>query len=251
MSKGIIFDIKELTVHDGPGVRVTVFFKGCPLRCSWCHNPEGLSTEPELFTSKGSARMIGEVIDAADLAERLKKYKNILAKTNGGITISGGEPLMQPDFLLSVLSELNPMHRVLQTSGYGAPDVFVKAVHAVDLVLFDIKLTNAAMHQKYTGVDQGLILENFEILKQSRRKFIVRLPMIPGINDNEMHYRSVATMLSEVRDRVEIEILPYNPYAGAKYSAVNRFFQPEYSESETNPYPVEEFTKAGLLWKIL
>jgi len=154
VGKGTIFDIKEFAVHDGPGIRVTVFFKGCPLRCNWCHNPEGLSFEPELMVEasscikcgkchveceheechgfdrclkacpKGLISVMGRKVNSDDLVHELMEYRRFVEMNGGGITLSGGEPLAQPEFLLALLSQLKPIHTVIETSGYGSTDVF-------------------------------------------------------------------------------------------------------------------------------
>jgi len=251
ISEGIIFDIKELTVHDGPGVRVTVFFKGCPLRCRWCHNPEGLSPAPEWMDGRDGGKNVGERIQAADLAARLLQYEDVLAKTNGGITLSGGEPLMQPDFLLALLRALKPLHTAVQTSGHGDPAAFREMAALADLVLFDLKLTDAALHQEYTGKDNTVILQNLEQLKRTEKPFIARMPMIPGVNDNEAHYHAVAQLLADAKERVSVEILPYNPLSGAKYATVGRKFSPCCDENAARKYPVEALSQAGLSWRVL
>ncbi len=281
MSGGVIFDIKEQTVHDGPGVRATVFFKGCPLRCIWCHNPEGLSPLPEIMKNhnlcvqcgkclapcahgecrtfnvcaricpRGLIRIAGRTEDASTLAKRLKRYERMLRATGGGITVSGGEPLMQPEFLLNLLAELKPMHTALQTSGYGDTAAFQEAVALSDLVMFDLKLMSDAEHKRYTGVSNALILRNLDALIRSGKAFVARLPMIPGVNITEDHFRAAARARSPARGRVEVEILPYNPFAGAKYATVGRTFAYREGDGAATEYPVEILEKAGLCWRVL
>ena len=242
MSTGVIFDIKEMTVHDGPGVRVTIFFQGCPLRCLWCHNPEGLSIAPPIRR-----------ITAKELAQVVKKNAEMLQHLKGGVTISGGEPLMQPQFLLDTLEELSPLHRVLQTSGYGDEETFKQALKRCELVLFDLKQMSAEIHREFTGKGNELILRNLEHLKDSGKEFVIRLPMIPGVNINELHFMGVVKALSEVKEQVRIEILPYNPMAGAKYAKVGMEYRfvPEINENEELQYPVHIFDEAGLSYRVL
>jgi len=256
LNKGTIFDIKEMTVHDGPGVRVTVFFKGCPLRCLWCHNPEGLSIAPQQIKEKGrGTRVCGQIMDAYELAAKVNKNADMLNHLGGGVTISGGEPLMQPEFLLNVLDVLSNLHRVLQTSGYGDDEVFKQAIERVELVHFDIKQMSPEKHREFTGVDNAIILRNLEHLKKSGRPFVVRMPMIPGVNIDESHFSAVAEQLIPVRDRVSIEILPYNPFAGAKYPwlDMNYSFIPEQEnyENSEHRYPTDIFKQAGLRFHVL
>jgi len=251
MSKGMIFDIKELTVHDGPGIRTTVFLKGCPLRCLWCHNPEGWSLKPQVMKADKHEKICGQELEAADLAAKLKKNEDIFRETGGGVTISGGEPLMQPDFLLDLLTRCKPMHTALQTSGYGDSVIFQKAVELSGLVLFDLKQMSSEIHRQYTGVGNEEILSNLEILKNSGKRFIVRMPMIPGVNITEGHYQAAADILAPVKDRVRIEILPYNPYAGAKYPSIGLTYKFPNIPDVTPNYPVQIFKDTGLRCKVL
>lgn len=252
MTDGMIFDIKEFTVHDGPGIRVTVFLKGCGLRCIWCHNPEGLSSEPELMIRQtlcrhcgkcnikcnheecqpfarclkacpdGLIQVVGERVNAKVLADRMLQYREFLEKNHGGITISGGEPLLQPVFLLDLLQALKPMHIAIETSGFGKPDIFQQVIALADLILFDIKHTNAEIHKQITGTDNRIIMENLYQLIQSEKKFIVRIPLIPGINDDRDNMKQIAHILKEAKGLERVELLPYNPFTGAKYKMINR-----------------------------
>jgi pyruvate formate lyase activating enzyme len=284
MSKGIIFDIREQSVHDGPGVRVTVFFKGCPLRCVWCHNPEGLSPKREIIKNtarctgcgkcltpcghgecegfgvcvracpNGLPRIAGTETEASALVSKLERYAPILKETGGGVTLSGGEPLAQPEFLLEMLGLLkeNKMHTVLETSGYGDREVFKQVVELCDLVYFDLKHMSPAPHKKYTGVDNGIIHQNLNTLMDSGKTFTVRLPMIPQVNITEEHFHAVARALSPARGRAVIELLPYNPFGGAKYPAVNRVFDYHPGDTAKAPrYFTEIFDDAGLHWRVL
>ena len=251
MSKGIIFDIKELTVHDGPGVRTTVFFKGCPLRCRWCHNPEGWLPEPQTMKTAGGEKICGEETTTADLAAKLKKNADIFLETGGGITVSGGEPLFQPEFLLELLERLKPVHTAVQTSGQGDSGVFEKVVESCGLVLFDLKQMSTELHKKQTGMGNELILRNLEILINSQKRFVARMPMIPGVNITEEHFRAAAQTLLPAKDRVSIEILPYNPFTGAKYPSIGLTYAPPFPLGKTDEYPTGIFDKAGLPYKIL
>jgi len=285
MSHGVIFDIKEMSVHDGPGMRVTVFFKGCPLRCMWCHNPEGFLSAPQVMFShqgckscgkcewqcshpecegfgvctkicpNGLIRVVGETVNSVELATRLKKYAPAFdfsggAAISGGVTISGGEPLMQPDFLLDLLNELKPVHTVLETSGHGDTNVFRQAVELSELVFFDIKLLDPEKHRIYTGVDNRLILRNLDALKSSSKHFTIRMPIIPGVNATQEHFAKAGELLRDVKDRVNIEILPYNPLAGAKYASVGLEFRPIYTEGSTEFY-ADVLESEGLAVRIL
>ncbi len=244
--KGIIFDIKELTVHDGPGPRITVFVKGCPLRCRWCHNPEGLTAKPQLLwkenlcvhcgrcfvpcgheecrpygrclhaCERGALSIAGEEMTAAQLAGRLRGYEDMLKMMGGGITFSGGEPLMQPEFVYECAELLGGFHLAIQTSGYASPEVYRRIISRMDYVLQDIKLADPEAHRAWTGVDNAPILENIRWLKESGRQFVFRVPLIPGITDTPENLTAIAGIAGEHR----VELMPYNTMAGAKYAMV-------------------------------
>lgn len=240
---GIIFDIKGFALHDGPGIRTTVFLKGCPLRCRWCHNPEGLSPAPQLCVKltacvhcgkcfrpcshaeckpygrclhicpNGCLSVAGEQYTPEDLAERLRRDRDLFEMSGGGVTFSGGEPLMQAEFVREVILRLDGIHTAIETSGYCKPEEFRKTVNMLDYVIMDIKLTDPAVHQKYTGVSNELILENFRWLKSTGKPHIIRTPLIPGITDTEENL----TAIREIAGDSPTETLPYNALAGAKY----------------------------------
>lgn len=244
--QGTIFDIKEFTVHDGPGPRITVFLKGCPLRCLWCHNPEGLSSKPQLLYQQnlcshcgacytpcahpecapfgrcvhicpnGCLRIAGEAVTPEALAEKLLRNAPALQQMGGGITVSGGEPLLQPDFVCALAQALPGIHKALQTSGYADPPVYQKVVENFDYVLQDIKLADPALHRQYTGVSNENILRNIAWLKQSGKEFVLRVPLIPGITDTPENLAAIARIAQEHR----VELMPYNELAGAKYAMV-------------------------------
>ena len=240
---GIIFDIKEMAVHDGPGIRTTVFFKGCPLRCRWCHNPEGLSAEPQLMYKQvrcidckncqrecdhpecqpfgrcihacpeNCLEIAGKRVEVKELAEELKKSADVLGDSFGGFTFSGGEPLAQPEFLLELMDRLKDYHLCIEISGYADSEVFKRVIEKLDLVIMDIKLADSGEHKKYTGVGHEKILKNFEILKNSNLPFVIRTPLIPGITDTKENLDAI----EEIIGNSTWEKLPYNTMAGAKY----------------------------------
>lgn len=240
---GTIFDIKEMAVHDGPGIRTTVFFKGCPLRCKWCHNPEGLISAPQLMykaarcqkcglcqkecdheickpfgrcvlvCAENCLEVSGRRVEAGALAAQLRKSAAVLGDRFGGFTISGGEPLAQPEFLLALLKELKGCHLCIETSGYADRQTFHKVIEKLDLVIMDIKLADSAAHKQYTGVSNEQILENFRILTESGKPYIVRTPLIPNITDTKENLAAIKVLIGDS----PWEQLPYNQMAGAKY----------------------------------
>lgn len=240
--KGIIFDIKELALHDGPGARVTVFLKGCPLRCIWCHNPEGLSPQPQLMVKEqlcshcGSCRrpcvhpecqpfgrclyacpnglieQSGKEWTVDELVERLLGYADFFAKNGGGVTFSGGEPLLQSAFLFETARQL-PFHKAIETSGFAEPEVFGKALEFMDYIMLDIKLADDTLHRKYTGQGNKVVLRNLEYLKKSGKPYLIRTPLIPGITDTKDNLNAIANLIGDA----PWEKLKYNALAGAKY----------------------------------
>ena len=241
--QGTIFDVKELSVHDGPGSRITVFLKGCPLRCQWCHNPEGLRPVPQLSHKKqlctgcgaclrpcnhvdcqpydrclhicpnGALAVAGERVEASVLAERLRENADILAMLHGGITVSGGEPLMQADFVCALAEYLHGIHLAIQTSGHTDPETYRRVISHFDYIMQDIKLADPVVHRHYTGVYNTWILQNVKWLRESGRKFIFRVPLIPDITDTAENLSAISDIVGDS----PVELLRYNPLAGAKY----------------------------------
>ena len=249
--EGTIFDIKEFSIHDGPGIRVTVFFKGCPLRCVWCHNPEGLQMQPQLVYKRklcahcgnclvpchheeckpwgrcihactnGCLEIAGRIVSVEEAAEEILSYSDLFGRTRGGVTFSGGEPLLQADFVCALTERLGNMHKALQTCGYAQEDTYKQVIEHFDLIMQDIKLVDPALHKKYTGVDNAPILRNIEYLKKSGKPFVFRVPLIPEITDTPDNLR----MISEIVGDAPVELLKYNALAGAKYEMVGMKYQ--------------------------
>lgn len=216
MDKGIVFDIKEYSIHDGPGIRVTVFMKGCPLKCRWCHNPEGISPFPQRNGQTG--KMTGREWTLEELAGRMDSYRPYFESCGGGITFSGGEPGMQADFLMKFAERYRGIHKLLDTSGYCRPRIFSALTEQFDMVYFDLKLIDDAAHKKYTGVSNQMILENLRYLMGTRKKTVLRMPMIPEITDTRGNLEDAGKLIAGVcRPGTEIHLLPYNKLAGGKY----------------------------------
>ena len=240
---GTIFDIKEMAVHDGPGIRTTVFFKGCPLRCKWCHNPEGLSFEPQLMYKdarcidckncqkecdheeckpfgrcihacpENCLQIAGRTVEVNALASELKESAYILGNSFGGFTFSGGEPLAQAEFLLELIEELKDYHLCIETSGYCDSKTFKTIIDKLDFIIMDIKLADYITHKEYTGVGNDKILQNFDILRKSGKPYIIRTPLIPGITDTKENLEKIEKIIGDST----WEKIPYNAAAGAKY----------------------------------
>lgn len=188
---GVVFDIKRFAVHDGPGIRTTVFLKGCPLRCRWCHNPESLEASPcelpktyHIGTSTFTEmETVGREMSVEELMHELRKEKVFMDESGGGVTFSGGEPLFQPAFLKEMLMacKAEGMHTVVDTSGYAASTVLDSILPFTDLFLFDLKIIDTEIHSHWTGVGNSIILANFDRLISAGARVRVRIPLIPGV----------------------------------------------------------------------
>ena len=247
---GTIFSIEEFSTFDGPGIRTTIFLKGCPLHCEWCHNPEGQSFKKQYIRSPNGClkcnkcldlskqeqgqivltkeskdacprnliKLCGEDKSVDELVNLILKNEKIYKMNNGGVTFSGGEPTSQYDFLLNVLKKLKGrVNTAIQTSGYINPNKWNELLKYVDYVLFDIKILDKEEHIKRCGVSNEIILKNYELLVKSKINFITRTPLIPVLIDNRSNLEQIAKYISSLGVN-EIELLPYNKYAGSKYS---------------------------------
>ena len=216
METGRIFEIREFTLHDGPGVRTTVFFKGCPLRCAWCHNPEGQSFEIETLTKANGEKVVcGQDWTAEALAAELAENADIMAQSGGGVTFSGCDPLAQADFLLELIPLLKAkgVHLAIETSGYTPPSVYEAVVSELDFVYQDVKHHAAEAFRRWTGGDIAVVQENIAWLRRSGIPFSFRVPVIPGVNDAPDDREALASLIGDD----PVEYLPSNPLAGAKY----------------------------------
>jgi pyruvate formate lyase activating enzyme len=246
MTAGIVFDIKEFTIHDGPGIRTTVFMKGCPLTCIWCHNPEGLSMQPQVIRSPSGERIAGQEFLPEQLADLLNQQADILKANEGGITFSGGEPLFQAEFVAEVIDLLQDLHVLLDTSGYGAERDFLNLVSRSDLVYFDLKLMDPVLHEHYTGRTNEMILNNLELLSLSGRPFVIRVPLVPGVTDSDENLAAIARKACGLSGLLQVDLLPYNRSAGSKYEYAGLEFKPEYDETRPLNIPVTLFQDLGV-----
>ncbi len=246
MTSGIVFDIREFTLHDGPGIRTTVFLKGCPLACMWCHNPEGQSRQPQVIRGPAGERLAGKEYTATELAVILNRQTEILRNNEGGITFSGGEPLMQADFVVEVIQLLDDVHILLDTSGFGSQADFRRLVDLSDLVYYDLKLIDRRAHKQYTGCDNGLILRNLCALSESGKPFEVRVPLVPGVTDTDENLANIAGVLRGMQGLLGVDLLPYNKAAGSKYEYAGMEFKPEYDETQALNMNKTAFEQAGI-----
>ena len=240
--KGIIFEIKRFAVHDGDGIRTTVFFKGCPLRCVWCHNPEGLTATPQIaqyshkcigcgeckkegFTPErclGEAVVLyGKQVTVEELLPILLEDKDFYKTSGGGVTLSGGECLMQADFCAILLKRLkeNGIHTAVDTCGFVSKESLNKVIPYTDTFLYDLKAYDDEVHIKCTGQSNKIILENLLYLDSLGKNVEIRIPYVPEYNADQME--KIAVFLSGLKTITKIRILPYHNFAGSKYAALN------------------------------
>jgi pyruvate formate lyase activating enzyme len=231
--KGIIFSVKRYAIHDGPGIRVTFFMKGCPLSCWWCHNPEGISPDPgtiEQVDRIGEREFrknetVGKFYDTDNILSILEKERVFINQSKGGITFSGGEPMMQFDFLFEALQacKAKGYHTAIDTSGFSTQERFKKIIPFTDLFLFDLKHLDTVKHKEFSGVPNNVILSNYRLIAESGSDVIVRIPVIPGFNDDPDHLaRLKQYILSEKNDKLKmISLLPYHKIGASKYKRFN------------------------------
>ena len=251
MEIGVVFDIKEFTVHDGPGIRTTVFLKGCPLRCCWCHNPEGISPLPQTMKSPAGERIAGKEYAAKELADILNKQAAVLRMNGGGVTFSGGEPLFQAKFVAEVIDLLKDIHILLDTCGYGSEADFRLLAEKSNLVYFDLKLMDPAAHKLYTGVDNQSILRNLDVLDAMDTPFVIRVPLIPGVTDTDENLAAIAAAVKKLKRSAALELLPYNQAAAGKYQAAGMVFAATFDPSQKVNANLQIFADFGLKARLI
>lgn len=216
MVRGTIFDIKEFSINDGPGVRITVFMKGCPLRCMWCHNPEGISLLPQYNYQTG--QRVGKEWTVNELVDYLLGYESFFQEFGGGVTFSGGEPTMQAGFLIACARKMPHIHKLLDTSGYCDVNEFSSLAGFFDAFYFDLKLAKEEAHLKYTGRSNSCIIQNLKNLIKMKKEVTIRIPLIPYITDTNENLEEIFGLITTICPlNTTIHLLPYNGLAGGKY----------------------------------
>lgn len=223
-----VFDIKRFAVHDGPGIRTTVFLKGCPLRCSWCHNPE--SQDPHPVTVEVDRKLngkilhgkktYGKVMDTEGVMEVVLRDRTYYEESGGGVTFSGGEPLQQAEALEDMLirSRREGLHTAVDTCGYVKREKLESILPHTSLFLYDLKNMDPELHRVNTGADPGLVLSNADFLLEQGARVIFRIPVIPGLNTSPGETEAFIAFLDQRSDRLEeVHLLPYHRIAGNKY----------------------------------
>lgn len=292
---GVVFNIQRYSVNDGPGIRTTAFLKGCPLACSWCHNPEGVGPGPEILVladrcvgclacveacpqppvdrpdgspwtnratclvcgrcvaacTRGARRLVGRDVTAEALVDELERDRPFFEVSGGGITLSGGEPLMQAGFAFAVLEgcRARGLHTALDTSGAAPADVAIRAAALSDLVLFDLKQLNADVHRSAIGAELEPILENLRAIDESGTETWIRFPLIPGATDARENLVALADTVLSLENTRRVHVLPFHRTAADKYARLERPWRhdalPAASEREADGV-VEYLRERGL-----
>ncbi len=294
-----VFNIQRYSIHDGKGVRTNIFFKGCPLNCTWCNNPEGIDPAPSIMYDARLCHRFGDCIKAADgsvtvennkliirrdlirdpsslrdicpskalivtgqeksipeIIQEIEKDMPFYSKSEGGVTFTGGEPLFQGPELFELVSELKKrgIHMAVETALHVAWDVIETYVNLIDVFLVDLKHTDSAKFTKFTGGDCSLVLKNFKKLDESGRKFVVRVPVIPGFNFSQPEQYAIIDFASGLKNATEIDFIPYHSLAREKYLMLGKEYlfgnHRNIEHSELRPF-TEYAEQKGLMSEIL
>ncbi|GHV52782.1 glycyl-radical enzyme activating protein [Synergistales bacterium] len=273
VKSGMVFDIKRYTLHDGPGIRVSVHMKGCPLSCAWCHNPESQDFTPRPLFRKdrcigcgecvsacphgavapvalgpatntllcsgegrcadacpsGARELCGKNMTVDDVMREILKERMFFEQSGGGVTLTGGEPLCQCDFVLELLEACKryELRTAIDTGGFVSAESLLATVPLTDLYLYDVKIMDPQKHREYTGADNEVILSNLARLGESGAAIYARLPFIPGVNGDDKNVASTADFLSGIKGVVQLNLLPYHTAARDKHSRWNMDFRLE------------------------
>ena len=298
MKSAVVFNIQKYSVHDGPGIRTTVFFKGCPLKCAWCHNPESHSIEHQLMLNsdkcvgcgkcenrcphdaikivdgvskldkskcqickkcslicpKQGIEYVGQTMEVKEMVKEILKDQMFYDESGGGVTFSGGEPMMQPDVVGEVAKRCQDfgVHTAMETSGFATWESFEKVLPHIDLFLIDIKAIQDDIHKEYVGASNQIILENIRKLSALGKKMWIRMPIICGINDGEENITATISFLKEIHFE-HVNLLPYHSIGKGKYTKLGKEYTlPEIKEpSDTHMKELaQQFTNNGMRVKV-
>jgi pyruvate formate lyase activating enzyme len=268
MSRGLVFNVQRFSLHDGPGLRSTVFMKGCPLSCAWCHNPESQSPRQEFIRMRhrcmscercseaeladpvvtgrdaddveacptGALQAVGQTMESAALVQTLLRDRIFFDESGGGVTFSGGEPLMQAAFVIESMRMLQAegVHTALDTCGFARWDDLRDAAACANLVLYDLKLMDETRHKAATGVSNRVILQNLQALTAIHANIWIRLAVIPGVNDDEANLKATAAFLQPLPGIRQVDLLPYHATGEAKFARVGMDYSLHGTQSPSN-----------------
>ena len=237
-TKGRIFNIQRFSIHDGPGIRTIVFFKGCFMRCAWCCNPESQSYEIQTMTENGKVKTVGKDVTVAEILPEILADEPYYLRSGGGVTLSGGEILGQPDFARDLLRacQENGLHTAVESTANAPFASIEKILPYLDLYLMDIKHMDSAKHKEYTGAGNELILENAKKLAKSGVELVIRTPVVPGFNDTAEEIRAISKFAASLPGVREHHLLPYHRLGSDKYAGLGR----NYALKEILPPPKEK-----------
>ena len=223
-TKGRIFDIQKFSVHDGPGIRTIVFLKGCLFRCKWCCNPESQSFEIQQMNMAGKPKTVGRDVTVREIMEEVAKDMNYYRRSGGGLTLSGGESLLQPEFAKALFMAAHDygMNTAIESTGAVKFEIIEELLPHIDYFLMDIKHMDSAKHKQYTTVGNELILENAKKIAQSGVKLIIRTPVVPGFNDTAEEIKAISKFVASLQSVEEHHLLPYHRLGQDKYAGLNR-----------------------------
>ncbi len=256
---GMLFDIRRYSVHDGPGIRTALFFKGCPLNCLWCHNPESILIDPQPIVRErhldGEKELITETVGkeytTAEVMKIIERDLPFYEESDGGVTFSGGEPLLQPEFLLGLLNQCKEsgIHTAIDTSGHAKEEIFMEVARNTDLMLFDIKSADPKLHKELAGESNERILRNLFALREIKTPVWIRIPVIPGFNNTVSDMEQICKLLDESGVSADaVHLLPYHRLGKQKYEALGMQKPPVFApatSAETMKKLTMVFEKGG------
>ena len=252
---GTFTEIQRFSVHDGPGIRTLIFFKGCPLRCHWCCNPENLRIEPQTMLVNGEQKNVGRTISVAELMADVRKDSIYYRRSGGGITLSGGEVLFQPDFALALLKacKAEGMHTAIETTAYADYSVIEGLLPWLDLAMCDLKHVDSAKHKQFTGFPNERILENLRRIGLSDTPLVIRVPVVPTFNATPTEIGMIAAYAATIPNVEQLHLLPYHRLGEGKYESLGQ----QYALSGIAPMSNEQMdelldiaTRSGLRCQI-
>ena len=236
-TKGRIFDIQKYSIHDGTGIRTIVFLKGCAFRCRWCCNPESQEYGIQKMTFGGKEKIVGKDVTVAEVMKEIMKDSFYYKRSGGGLTLSGGESLLQPDFAVALLraAKENGLNTAIETTGFAPFETILKYLKYLDCVLMDIKHMNEEKHKEFCGQSNKLVLENAKKIQQSGANLIIRVPVIPTFNNTKEEIAEIAKFAKSLGVK-RLHLLPYHRMGEDKYKGLNRPYALSGIEPMTNEY---------------